>query len=434
MTPAVISPVPGVVFPQPTPQIIELSTTSLESGLNGATEAKALEKPRFQYPTLAERKHKITEGLNRLNPLTPYQEWEEVQVRHKILLLFIAVFSALTVAMLVAVLSSRFYKLGVQARTEKLKKRFELLLMHVLFFEDAKPTVDWDQDKIVQHFKKNYLKSTFKRKILIAEILDLNKNFTGQFAENLRLLFLYLNLEKDSFALLKSSQWNLKAQGICELAQMLVYEAAPYIKKLINHPNDLVRMESHIALVKLDKRRGMAFLPHLHRSFTQWQQLNLQHALSKLDREDIPDFSEYLGSSNVQVVEFSLKMIGIYNQVDALPAVEQLLKHPEERVRLTTIETIQQLDAAHAVPALMAYFPAANKVNQVAILRAIASLGGAPVEFFTEQLLSGDHALRVVAAKALHDAQQLEAFQMMQAKVMDAQLQQIIRHALDHRN
>ncbi|WP_157600720.1 HEAT repeat domain-containing protein [Rufibacter sp. DG15C] len=350
------------------------------------------------------------------------------------MIILITVFFVLTVAMLIAVLASRFYKLAVQANAERLRKRYELLLMHVLFFDEDKPSSDWDQDKIVQHFKKHYLKSGFKRKILIDEILDLNKNFTGQFAENLRLLFIYLNLQKDSFALLHNPRWNLKAQGICELAQMLVFEAAPYIKALINHSNDLVRMESHIALVKLEKQRGLSFLHQLHRTFTKWQQLNLQNALSKLDREDIPDFSEFLFSSNIEVVEFSAKMIGIYNQVNALPAIEALLGHPVEAIRLTAIETIRLLDAAQAVPVLLERFATDTKGNQVAILSAVASLGGAPNDFFAQQLLSGHHDLQLVAAKALHDLQELESYQVLEPQIQNAQLQQIIKHALDSRN
>jgi hypothetical protein len=432
--PAALAPEVGIIYAQPSSE--DLSPV-IQPAINSAITVKSapvVDSPRFQFPTIEEKKERILSGIRQITPVNPYQNWENIRLRHKILILLITVFFVLTVAMLIAVLASRFYKLAVQANAERLRKRYELLLMHVLFFDEDKPASDWDQDKIVQHFKRHYLKSAFKRKILISEILDLNKNFTGQFAENLRLLFIYLKLEKDSFALLQNPQWNLKAQGICELAQMLVYEAAPYIKALINHPNDLVRMESHIALVKLEMQRGLSFLHQLHRTFTKWQQLNLQNALSKLDREDIPDFSEFLSSPNLEVVEFSTKMIGIYNQVDALPAIENLLKHPVESIRLTAIETLRLLDAAQAVPALLDRFATDTKDNQVAILSAVASLGGAPNEFFAEQLFSGDHALQLEAAKALHSMQELESFQVLEPQIQSDQLQQIIRHALDCRN
>lgn len=346
----------------------------------------------------------------------------------------ILLFITITILVVIAIMMSRVYKLYCQFKTNRLRKKYELLLMDVLFSEGSEED-KLNTTKIVRHFQDNYLHSTFNREVLLAEIIRLHKNFSGDFATNLEHFYMALGFYKDSFTKMKSAFWHKKAQGICELANMNVKEAVPGISQYINHRNELVRLEAQLALVKLADDNLFGFLNHVTNPLSDWQQVNLQQALSHKSRQQIPEFQTWLNSSNATVVAFSAKMIGLYNQVDAMPELIAILNHPEKFVRKAVIAALQKLDAQEAVPALENLYETEDSELKLDILQALESIGiGVNMEFIYAQLLSEDFDIRLAAAKTIKalDMDETNYLQKLQPEADEA-LQHIIAHALDNR-
>lgn len=361
------------------------------------------------------------------------RQFKDLDLKQKVMVSMVLLFITIAFTVLVSVFTSRLIKSNRAFQTKSLQKKYEELLMEVLFTEEE--DLMSETSPVNNPLLKNSLNNPFNRRVLITEIIRLHKNFSGNFAQNLEKFYLQLGLEQDSFKKLKSKRWYIKAQGISELAEMNVSSAAPAIEKYIEHTSELVRLGAQLAILKLSEENILGFLDHIKTPLTDWHQLNLQQILSHKDRDKIPEFSRWLHSENNSIVEFSVKMVGLYNQVSAIPLLVQLLQHPEFKVKLATIQALQKLDASEALTELeAAFYRETNKELKLAIIKALENIGYDQISFFEKELTSYDFDICLAAAKAIvnlkHNGE--EYFNELH-KSADPQLQSIINHVLDPR-
>ena len=192
-------------------------------------------------------------------------------------------FLSFSVLFTLLIFYSRITKTIKENKTNVMKKKYQLLITSYMFDEGLMANgVESEQiQKMIAHYNENYLQNKFNRNVLIEEILLIYKELSGDAAENLRKLYLTLDLEKDSLKKVESTRWYIQAKGVKELAEMNISSAYPIIYALINHPNKILRMEVHTAIVKLVNFSALTFLDESKYPISEWQQINILEVLSK---------------------------------------------------------------------------------------------------------------------------------------------------------
>jgi len=320
-------------------------------------------------------------------------------------LIFVCAF--LIIFFLTLIITSRIYKTYILARDKQLKHKLELLISFNLHRQKDSglemEEYSKKRQKMLSTFKKHYLDgSTHNRQILIEEIISFHKKFNGEMAENLRNLYVDLDLQNDSIWKLYSIRWEQSAKGIRELSEMRIVSALNLLFRFIDNKNSILRDEAQVALVRLCKQNHLAFLYYLTQPLSEWQQINLYHALRNIDRKKLPDFKLWIDSPNATVVVFCLKMANRFSVHFGAEALERLLKHSDEEVRLFTIDYIREQEKFEIIGSLVAMYERDELQVQIAIIKTIGELGGAEWEdFLVNILLDYDFKKSMEAAKAL---------------------------------
>ena len=116
------------------------------------------------------------------------------------------------------------------------------------------------QQPKVQVFKHRWFQKRIARKYLLKEIFKTNETLSGYAIENLRELYIHLDLQQKSYKDLQSPKWFKKAKALQQLAEM---KQEQYYKDIYKHTfnsNKYVREEAQIALIKIAGFHGLQFL------------------------------------------------------------------------------------------------------------------------------------------------------------------------------
>ncbi len=308
-------------------------------------------------------------------------------------------FIVVSTTLFIFILTSRLYKTRVATRNKRLKKKFELLFTAYLFMEDTAYT-----NKVVHHFKSRYLTKPAHRKLLMEELLRFHKDMAGAIHDMLRNLYIECGLREDSYKKLESRYPHVKARGIEELRQMDIREALPRIVVYRNHPNLLVRSQVQLSMISLASENQFAFFHETEQLLPEWQLLNLFEMVQTLDKASLPDFCTWLGSGNVNVVRFSIQMVKLLNQAAAIPALEQLLLHPNPVIQADAIAVLAELQHAEVVTLLQEMYPSQVKEVQLSIIEALQQLGGPEQGIFLRNQfpLSNNYELNMALSRACY--------------------------------
>jgi hypothetical protein len=357
----------------------------------------------------------------------PYVDFEKSSALIKVLLLVIIYSIISMISLLVIILFHRNQMEGEARFRQVLKEKYQLLLMDYLFSDDGNDAKPGKINKIVA--------DNFKRQILMEEMKDLIVNLSGEHADSLRDLYNKLNLNKDSVRKSSSKKWHIKIKGFRELAFMNIKVANDEIIRCLQSNNSILRMEAQLALVRLNDNDRFAFLDHIQRPFTKWEQMNVHEMITSHNLE-VPDFMKWLNSDNRTVVIFALNMIKVFNQRHAWKQIVELLKHEETEIRRTAIFILGELEIKGAVPALKHHYKYEVYENQLAIVIALNRISDESALNFLIMVIDkeDDVQLQIEAAKALRDMG--DAGQRALEKLMHSDYKNymiIIKHVLDKR-
>lgn len=351
-------------------------------------------------------------------------------VHIRVLLAVTLIFLIVILILLGVILGSRIYKTGRSLRKDELKKRYQKIFSVLLFEEHAGGT-------LADRFDPKDTRNKFHRETLMEEIIHLHENFTGEAAERLEEIYMRLNFHFDSIAKLKNKRWYVVAKGMREVALMNVRQALPEVTGFINHPNEILRMEARIAIMKLSDNDPLSFLSRETTPLSSWDMANIYSMLTKMPEKMIPDFSLWLNSTNKDVVLFSIQMIGTFRQQDSINILLKLLKADDERIRIASIKALKSLNAVAAESPMIEMFYSENNYVRNEILKALEVVGSKNSSSFLEQILRQpvkDYEMAIQATKSL-----LALGQAGNTIVEDIyttsgkQMQLIINHAKDKR-
>ncbi len=325
-------------------------------------------------------------------------------------------------------------------RKNKLEKKFDLLLTGVIYIDDSElgnETWKEEKEKVIKHFKNNYLKNSFNKAVLEDMIISLHRNFSGTTASVLRNLYIELAFDQSSIKKLKNTEdWSALSKIIRDLAQMEIVSAVPIIKEKLNHINPILRLEAGIALLKLDLENPFALLDQ-GRELTEWQQLNLLEAIRSSTRIKIPMFNKWFNSKEDSIVVFCLLLIDHFKQLDVIEDVIGLLNHSSDKVKIAAVKCLGQLEVYDSDINLVIMFDDSSFELQLEILNACGRIASADgIEFLKWKVFDKNFEISFRAANGLKRAG-IEGEKVLNYLLTrqntDPQLLCIINHALDQR-
>lgn len=208
------------------------------------------------------------------------------------------------------------------------------ILSSLLF--DGDDVKDTTQEEAVNSLR--LLTSRRDRQVIIDVLLEIKRNLTGNNSERIIELYDELKLAEVSKSKLRSLSRYPRASGIRELAYLGNESYSKIILPYLNSKKQIVQTEAIMASVLLEKQNPFGFLNHTDRPFVRWMQLC---AYSTLYFNDIqpPKLQSLLSHHDPQIVLFGLRMIAIYNQLDATREVSRCLVNPDPKIRQVAIQT-----------------------------------------------------------------------------------------------
>lgn len=291
------------------------------------------------------------------------------------------------------------------AYQKEIKEKYELLLTGIIFNdEDEMQTDEWKSSKkrVVEHFKKRYLRKRINKKYLRDHIILLHKNFAGTAADVLRNLYIDLKLDKEAMRELNSPDWGTQANAIKELAQLNIVEAKKKIKSRTFHENQILRLEAQVAIIAMEEEDPFSFLGKDKNHLTEWHQINLAKIIDTIDREKLPLFSRWFNSKNDSIVEFCIKMTLQYDQFESIPELIELLNHKTQNIVGEAARTLGEFSATEAQPMLLKVYRNATIPVKRKILTALGKCGTHElIPFLLQQLVQNEISIAMEAGKAL---------------------------------
>lgn len=273
-------------------------------------------------------------------------------------------------------------KLRVKSSLEsKCQIEFESSLISYLYSGNEEEDFSIEQKKIIKELK-SVTSDVFKRKVLIATLLKLRNEITGEIAESIDKLYIELGLLQYPLSKLRHKKWDVIANAIRELTLFQVKGIQSVVMKNINHPKKEVRKEMQLYLVQLFTFKGLEFLNLLQTPLSEWDQIQLLEILQKSDDQDITDIKPWLKSTNESVVSFALKLARLYNQYEVKDEIIVLLNHKSEMIRVNAIESLSHLNVLEAKVVLKNSFIETGLDEQIAFIKMLENTYESSDKFF----------------------------------------------------
>lgn len=387
------------------------------SELLGWTESLTIEK--FLHVNFIEsRLDQLERTLNYLFERLPYN------AMNRLIIYLILIFLFSLVLLLPAILFSKLYIAYRKKKYASLFKKYSQFIIQFLINE-------FDQ-KDLDDLKK--MKSSFRRNVMIDVFLGIDKAENSEVSSQIRKLYLELKLNEDSKKKLHSFAWHKKILGIRELSHMRVKEDNKYIMSFLQKPNEILRIEAQLGLIKLLPFVPFAFLDSQEKPFTVWEQINVFDLIRK-KRIEIPEFHLWLDHWNDSVTMFCLDMIRILKQKEAIPKVMELLNHDNDLVKGKAIKTLVDLENKDAVDELKDLYFLEELPNKINIIKSIGLLQlESEMGFLLHALKEDDFKIKMACCKSIAMIGESGVMQLKKlALTADDELLKIINHVLDPR-
>jgi len=284
-------------------------------------------------------------------------------------------FSIIIATVIIVILFFLIRKANLHQRQVSFQKKINDLISEIAVCESEKELNEVFLKTTYQKILDHYQQTSIDRDFMIQELADTCKKFSGTTMNNIHWLFQKTNLKRQLLVHLKDKRWYIKAKAIQQLAYLQQEDQLPNIFRLSNHNNDLVRMEAQIATVKLIGFRGLRFLNVISYPVSEWQQLRLIQELSMHSIENFEGIDLWLKSKNKSVVEFSLRLIEIYQRHEFYDSVVQSFSHPSLEIRTQAVISISKISNEKTVEQLINVYSDSDPFLQILILKILQSLG-----------------------------------------------------------
>ncbi len=321
----------------------------------------------------------------------------------KALFISIVVLTLLCIAVLLVLVTLRMKLYSRRNKTEVLKSNYEELIITLLYLDPEGLDYKVYREESISQLKE-VLDREIERKVLNEILINLHRDIAGDMANQIQDLYLELGLIKYAHKKLKSARWYVKIQGIRDLTQMQDRSIESKVMQLVNHKNKLLRNEAQLAIVRLFSVNGLSFLKDLHYAISEWQQLQLMAVIQQNVELITPELKDFLKVKNVSVVQFTLKLIRLFNQMVEPQDLKMLIEHPDSMVRQQAIELIAELGLFDMKTFLKDQYYDLNKIEKLEVIHTLSQLGTEEdLEFLIEQSGEEDFKISLQAILALKE-------------------------------
>ncbi|QHS63014.1 HEAT repeat domain-containing protein [Chitinophaga agri] len=324
----------------------------------------------------------------------------------QIAIIFIVVAVSFTVIAYLSILTGRYKAHRHDKKLASLHPIIDNLLMeHILLNDELASNVPADQVALpIEVFRLPVFEKRWAREALIDRLIEYRNNVRGSMGEQLRNLYIQLELDKDSLRKMKSRKWDKKVQALAELSNMNMSIADVTILPLTNSRNRELRAAARHAYIKLSKNEPFKFFDVVTEPLLMWDQVELFKIISTTEHIAIPNFAQWITySSNKSIVSFCLKLVVHYNQLSAVPAVVKLLDTKDHYLRADAINCLGKLKIEDVEEKLLHMYNSQPLNCRLEILKAIGRINsGRHVDFLRQEFLHAtDFDVRKHAAKSL---------------------------------
>jgi hypothetical protein len=308
----------------------------------------------------------------------------------------------------------------------KIRERYEIILTDLLL-----QVIDTRQ--AVQLLSNPKQKRNYN--LLIDVMMDFQKSFRGEADRQIIELYQTLDLGRLSYNKTFAISTYEQVKGIRELTNMHPIHATEMIIPRLNDPNDIVRAEAQICYPYVNKEDPFGFLGFLEKPFSQWAQLNIYYYI-KIHELPVPSFDRWINSSHMNVVNFCLLMMDLFQQHENSAVVIRLLRHREEATRKLAINTCGNLQLFESKPELKNIYKEETTKNKIYILKAFSNLGDESDHQFLEEILRNSIIpIRLEACRILYHMSETGRIHLEEVNhSMDFALTPFIDHIKDPRN
>lgn len=276
---------------------------------------------------------------------------------------------------IIVILFNLLQKANLKKRQLGFQKKFNDLISEIAICESEEELNEVFINNGYQQIFEQYQRKPIDRCFMIDELARTCKEFNGITRTNIRWLFQKTTLKKDLLERLKDKRWYIVAKTIQQIAYLQLKELLPNIFLLANHNNDLVRMEAQIATVKLVGFDGLRFLNVISYPISEWQQLRLAQELSEHLIKKFDTIEHWLKSKNKSVVEFALRLAGIYQRYEYYDQVAQYLSHSSESIAKLAVESIGKISNESTAGLLLSIFQQATSSVQYQVIETLKTIG-----------------------------------------------------------
>lgn len=249
----------------------------------------------------------------------------------------------------------------------------DLLVRKAIFFERDETNIH--STVPLTHRAERLIINRRFRSHLTKKIISAARSLSGQSADNLKLLYLQLGLDKFALSMIGSSKWHKKAQGIQQLGVMGLKSHLTTIYRYTNHKNESIRIEAQLSVLKLYGFEGLRFLDVVSYRISEWQQILLLKELSLQSHSNLTGIEKWLQSENSSVVIFALKLARNYHHFELYDAIKECLKHPAEEVRVQAIYALTEVYTESTSALLTSLLPHETINIQLTLAKAIMKIG-----------------------------------------------------------
>lgn len=352
-----------------------------------------------------------------MNLTTSFRQWLEDLIYYfayfPLVIQIAIVVSVLAVAgTMVAYLYMIFFRWQKERRAKKEKplreKVDELLLEHIIYKSLGDP--DTQVALPVEAFQTLPLQQQWAADVFKSQLLDYRNNFTGDIPLLLRQLYLELGLHRDAAAALRSGSRKKVIGAMVELSGMGVLLEEQHVLTLTQSRDRYIRETACSYWVQCSPDAPFEFFSHVKDPLLAWEQFELFRIISLRKDIPMPSFAQWIDPQyHPTVITLCLKLAAYFQQPEAIPAMINMLKTPDEQLRAITINNLGKLMALEAEPVLVDMYPQQPDSCKLEILKALGRIGSGNFIGFLQQelertddfLLMKHAAHSIVAHKAL---------------------------------
>ena len=342
----------------------------------------------------------------------------------------ICIFSVSTVILIIYLKFLRNKLRNNEKLVAEYQKEYESDLITYLYSGNEEEEISEEQQAIVNKLK-SCVPDKFKRHVVVATLLRLRNEISGEMAESIQKLYFQTGLINYALSSLKSKKWYVVAKGIRELAQFHVKEVYTEIVIYVNNPNKEIRKEVQLYLVTLFHFEGLKFLDVLQTQLSEWDQIQLLEILQRFDDQEIPDINPWLKSTNDSVVVFAIKLAKIYNQFEAKDALLELLAHPQKKIRVEAIHVLSHLQVFEAKEILKNNFDKLSMEEQIAFFKLLENVYETSDEsFLLEHIQHKNFEIKVSVLKIIKllNIEKFHSFKLLLLEPKDAEIIEFIEN------